>query len=89
MGFASLFLTRFGPARATIALWRPDAANEAGMSRRYGGIRYARAGFGRARLDGTVADKVWFKSRALFIGKFPKGTASLKSSEKSNPGEVN
>ncbi len=71
MGFDSLLLTRFGPATVPTGLRRTDAANEAGMSRRYGAL-LARAGLAGHRLGGPVTDNVWFKSRALFIGKAQK-----------------
>jgi hypothetical protein len=45
-----------------------DAANEAGMSRRYGGIHFARADLGGRHLGRLVAEKVWPKAQAFFDG---------------------
>lgn len=45
-----------------------DAANEAGMSRRYGGIHFARADLAGRHLGRLVADKAWSKALSLFDG---------------------
>jgi hypothetical protein len=45
-----------------------DAANEAGMSRRYGGIHFARADLAGRQLGRLVAEKVWSKAQGFFAG---------------------
>jgi hypothetical protein len=44
------------------------AADEAGMSRRYGGIHFRRADLAGRALGRAVADKVWAKANAYFDG---------------------
>jgi hypothetical protein len=45
-----------------------DAANEAGMSRRYGGIHFAAADLAGRKLGRLVGDRVWIKAQAYFDG---------------------
>jgi hypothetical protein len=44
------------------------AADEAGMSRRYGGIHFLRADLAGRKLGRMVADRVWAKAQAYFGG---------------------
>jgi hypothetical protein len=48
-----------------------DAANEAGMSRRYGGIHFERADLAGRKLGVLVADSAWIKQQELFNGTIP------------------
>jgi hypothetical protein len=45
-----------------------EAADEAGMSRRYGGIHFARADLAGRKLGRLAAEKVWQKSQSYFDG---------------------
>jgi hypothetical protein len=57
-----------------------DAANEAGMSRRYGGIHFARADLAGRKLGRLVADRAWAKAQSYFDGSIklsPQGLAGL------------
>jgi len=45
-----------------------EAANEAGMSRRYGGIHFARADLAGRQLGRLVTDKAWHKTQGYFDG---------------------
>lgn len=45
-----------------------DAADEAGMSRRYGGIHFARADLAGRRLRRAVAYEVWSRAQEFFSG---------------------
>jgi len=45
-----------------------DAANEAGMSRRYGGIHFRQADLVGRQLGRMVAAKVWNKAQMYFDG---------------------
>jgi hypothetical protein len=58
------------PAQMVTLKWETftDAANEAGMSRRYGGIHFARADLAGRQLGRLVADKVWAKMQSFFDG---------------------
>lgn len=53
------------PAHAVVLKWQTftEAADEAGMSRRYGGIHFSRADLAGRQLGNLVAEKAW--SRAL------------------------
>jgi PAP2 superfamily len=59
------------PAQPVTLKWATftEAANEAGMSRRYGGIHYARADLGGRKLGRLVADRVWAKAESHFRGE--------------------
>jgi hypothetical protein len=58
------------PVRTIVLKWETfsDAANEAGMSRRYGGIHFARADLAGRQLGRLVADKVWSRAQDFFNG---------------------
>jgi membrane-associated phospholipid phosphatase len=58
------------PAEPVILKWETltDAADEAGMSRRYGGIHFASADLAGRELGQLVADKVWSKAQGFFNG---------------------
>jgi hypothetical protein len=58
------------PAKPITLKWETftEAADEAAMSRRYGGIHFARADLAGRQLGRLVADKVWSKARAYFDG---------------------
>jgi hypothetical protein len=58
------------PAQPVTLKWDTftDAADEAGMSRRYGGIHFARADLAGRKLGRLVADKVWPKAQGYFDG---------------------
>jgi hypothetical protein len=58
------------PANPVILKWETfsDAANEAGMSRRYGGIHFARADMVGRTLGRLVADRAWVKAQSYFDG---------------------
>lgn len=45
-----------------------DAADEAGMSRRYGGIHFRRADLAGRQLGHLVASRVWLKAQSYFSG---------------------
>jgi hypothetical protein len=45
-----------------------EAANEAGMSRRYGGIHFTRADLAGRKLGLLVADRAWAKAQTYFDG---------------------
>jgi hypothetical protein len=59
------------PARSVTLRWETftEAADEAGMSRRYGGIHFARADLAGRKLGRLVADEVWRKAQDYFEGK--------------------
>jgi hypothetical protein len=54
-----------------------EAANEAGMSRRYGGIHFARADVAGRKLGNLVAEKAWTKAQAYFDGTIPVGVQEV------------
>jgi hypothetical protein len=58
------------PAKPVTLKWETftEAANEAGMSRRYGGIHFARADLAGRKLGRLVADKAWAKAQSYFDG---------------------
>jgi hypothetical protein len=58
------------PAQPVILKWETftEAANEAGMSRRYGGIHFERADLMGRKLGRLVADRVWTKAQSYFDG---------------------
>ncbi len=59
------------PAKPVTLKWETftDAADEAGMSRRYGGIHFARADLAGRQLGRLVADRAWAKVQTYFDGK--------------------
>jgi hypothetical protein len=58
------------PAHPIVLRWGTftDAANEAGMSRRYGGIHFARADLVGRLLGRMVASEAWSKAQTYFDG---------------------
>jgi hypothetical protein len=58
------------PARPVVLTWNTftDAADEAGMSRRYGGIHFKAADLGGQALGRAVASKAWAKAQGYFDG---------------------
>lgn len=58
------------PTRPVTLTWDTftDAADEAGMSRRYGGIHFERADLAGRELGRQVASKVWAKTQTYFDG---------------------
>jgi membrane-associated phospholipid phosphatase len=54
-----------------------DAADEAGMSRRYGGIHFARADLAGRQLGRLVAERVWAKAQTYFDGTNSSPVAPL------------
>ena len=58
------------PAHPVMLSWKTftDAANEAGMSRRYGGIHFRRADLAGRELGRLVAAKAWARARSYFDG---------------------
>ncbi len=58
------------PAHPVVLSWPSftEAADQAGMSRRYGGIHFGRADLVGRQLGRSVAAKVWSKAQAYFAG---------------------
>lgn len=58
------------PTKPVVLKWETftEAANEAGMSRRYGGIHFARADLAGHQLGALVADRAWKKAQAYIDG---------------------
>ncbi|MGB8324907.1 MAG: vanadium-dependent haloperoxidase [Candidatus Acidiferrum sp.] len=58
------------PGKPVTLKWETftEAANEAGMSRRYGGIHFAAADLAGRKLGRLVADRVWAKAQTYFDG---------------------
>jgi hypothetical protein len=58
------------PKRPVVLTWPTftDAANQAGMSRRYGGIHFRRANLDGRLLGRLVAEQAWKKAQAYFNG---------------------
>jgi hypothetical protein len=58
------------PAKPLTLRWETftEAANEAGVSRRYGGTHFARADMAGRKLGGLVADRAWAKAQTYFDG---------------------
>jgi hypothetical protein len=58
------------PAKPVVLRWETftEAADEAGMSRRYGGIHFSRADLAGRQLGRLVADRVWAKAQSFFSG---------------------
>lgn len=70
------------PAKPVTLGWDTftDAANEAGTSRRYGGIHFRAADLGGQRLGRSVALKVWSKAQTFFDGTATSVVAHSDSS---------
>lgn len=58
------------PSRSIVLRWKTfsDAADEAGISRRYGGIHFRRADLAGRQLGRLVAAKSWERAKAYFGG---------------------
>jgi hypothetical protein len=58
------------PAEPIVLKWETftDAANEAGISRRYGGIHFAAADLAGRKLGRLVAERAWAKAQTYFDG---------------------
>ena len=59
------------PEKAIVLSWPTflSAANEAGLSRRLGGIHFRQADFNARRLGREIGNRVWTKASNLFDGK--------------------
>jgi hypothetical protein len=59
------------PARPLVLKWETftDAADEAGMSRRYGGIHFRRADLAGRQLGRLVGQEAWTKAQSFIEGK--------------------
>lgn len=70
------------PAKAVTLHWETfsDAANEAGISRLYGGIHFRSADLGGQRLGRTVSLKAWSKAQTFFNGTANSAVANSDSS---------
>lgn len=79
------------PLRPVVLRWETftDAANEAGLSRRYGGIHFRAADIAGRQLGRTVALKVWSKGQTYFEGTVeshpPTQTVLTRSTNASKP----
>lgn len=60
----------FAPTRSVLLLWKTftDAANEAGMSRRYGGIHFEAGDLQGRDVGKRAGERVWQKSQGFFDG---------------------
>jgi hypothetical protein len=58
------------PAKPVVLSWETftEAADEAGLSRRFGGIHFARADLAGRKLGRLVADRAWAKAQTYFDG---------------------
>src|SRR5258708_1339985 len=58
------------PAHSVVLSWPTftDAADEAGMSRRYGGLHFRRADLAGRKLGRLVASKAWSRAQSYFDG---------------------
>jgi hypothetical protein len=61
------------PKQTLVLKWETfaDAAADAGMSRRYGGIHFGRADMAGRKLGGLVADRAWDRAQCYFDGNLP------------------
>jgi hypothetical protein len=71
------------PAKPVTLKWETftEAANEAGMSRRYGGIHFARSDMAGRKLGGLVADRAWAKAQTYFDGTNSSPVPQLTASQ--------
>ncbi len=74
------------PARPLTLTWATfsDAANEAAMSRRYGGIHFRRADLDGRLLGRLAAEKAWTKAQSYFDGT---GVPMIKAVEEPSVAE--
>jgi hypothetical protein len=70
------------PAKPVTLKWKTftEAANEAGMSRRYGGIHFALADVAGRKLGSLVADRAWAKAQTYFDGTNTSTVTDLTAS---------
>jgi hypothetical protein len=70
------------PAQPVTLRWESFtyAADEAGISQRFGGIHFARADLAGRKLGRLVADHAWAKAQAYFDGSNESTVAALESS---------
>lgn len=63
----------FAPTRSVLLLWKTftDAANEAGMSRRYGGIHFEQGDIQGRDVGKRAGKRVWQKVTGFFDGSAP------------------
>jgi PAP2 superfamily len=67
------------PAHSVVLSWPTfsEAANEAGLSRRYGGIHFRGADLGGRLLGRLVANEVWTKAQGYFAGAVSSNTDQI------------
>jgi len=77
----------FTPAQPVTLTWNTftDAANEAGISRRYGGIHFEAGDLVGRAMGRLVADQAWGKAKRLWGG----GKSGDKSEDESAPHQEN
>jgi hypothetical protein len=79
------------PTRPVVLKWETfsEAADEAGMSRRYGGIHFERADLAGRKLGKLVAEKAWLRAQSYFDGTAKplpqEQRVSSTETEKSSP----
>jgi len=75
------------PAHAVTLTWETftDAANEAGISRRYGGIHFRAADLAGRLLGRMVAAKAWSKAQSYFDGVFESKASTVLTNAKIGP----
>ena len=74
----------FTPAQPVTLKWNTftDAANQAGISRRYGGIHFEAADLVGRAMGKLVADQVWVKAKRLWNGGKPDDNSEHDSEDK-------
>jgi hypothetical protein len=70
----------FTPAQPVTLTWNTftDAANEAGISRRYGGIHFEAGDLVGRAMGRLVADQVWAKAKRLWSGGKSESESELE-----------
>lgn len=73
----------FTPAEPVTLSWDTfkDAADEAGISRRYGGIHFEEGDLVGRKMGKLVADQVWSKAKKLWNGRKPEDNSEERESE--------
>jgi hypothetical protein len=71
----------FTPAQPVTLTWNTftDAANEAGISRRYGGIHFEPGDLVGRAMGRLVANQVWAKAKRLWSGGKSENESQLES----------
>jgi hypothetical protein len=71
------------PAKPVTLKWETftEAANEAGVSRRYGGIHFARADMAGRKLGVLAAERAWAKAQTYFDGTNTSPVPQLTASQ--------